>query len=100
MPIVVNTMPFRRSWTFLGSRIVHMPGLVADGGSWVATFLRSVVEESNRRRQGGEAMLEVGYENEAAFSRAFKRTVGESPAAWRRSRRFHARAKTAARDRA
>jgi AraC-like DNA-binding protein len=29
----------------------------------------------------------VGYENEAAFSRAFKRAVGASPGAWRRSRR-------------
>ncbi len=26
----------------------------------------------------------VGYESEAAFSRAFKKLVGESPAAWRR----------------
>jgi len=32
-----------------------------------------------------EVALEVGYENEAAFSRAFKRAVGESPGAWRRS---------------
>jgi transcriptional regulator GlxA family with amidase domain len=31
--------------------------------------------------------LEVGYENEAAFSRAFKRAVGESPGAWRRAHR-------------
>lgn len=30
--------------------------------------------------------LEVGYESEAAFSRAFKRTVGLSPAQWRRQR--------------
>jgi len=30
---------------------------------------------------------EVGYENEAAFARAFNRSVGESPAAWRRARR-------------
>jgi AraC-like DNA-binding protein len=30
--------------------------------------------------------LEVGYESEAAFSRAFKKTVGSSPAAWRRAR--------------
>jgi len=30
---------------------------------------------------------DVGYENEAAFSRAFKRAVGESPGAWRRSSR-------------
>jgi AraC-like DNA-binding protein len=28
--------------------------------------------------------LEVGYESEAAFARAFKRTVGEPPATWRR----------------
>jgi AraC-like DNA-binding protein len=177
-------------------RILRMPGLAAEGGSWIAGFLRSVVEESNRKRPGGEAVLErmsemlfvevlrryvdtlppeqtgwlagmrdaavgralalmhekpaeawtierlgeeaamsrstlyerfvhfigqppiqylaqwrmqlaagwlretdakvievaleVGYENEAAFSRAFKRAVGESPAAWRRSRRSRA----------
>lgn len=29
---------------------------------------------------------EVGYESEAAFSRAFKRETGLSPAAWRRKR--------------
>ena len=33
---------------------------------------------------------EVGYESEAAFSRAFKRITGCSPAAWRRSRRHDA----------
>jgi AraC-like DNA-binding protein len=26
----------------------------------------------------------VGYESEAAFSRAFKKLVGQSPATWRR----------------
>lgn len=31
--------------------------------------------------------LQVGYESEAAFSRAFKRETGASPAAWRRKRR-------------
>ena len=30
--------------------------------------------------------LEVGYESEAAFARAFKRSVGTPPAAWRRRR--------------
>lgn len=30
--------------------------------------------------------LEVGYESEAAFSRAFKRLVGQPPGAWRRAR--------------
>ena len=31
--------------------------------------------------------LEVGYDSEAAFSRAFKRMVGSAPAAWRRRSR-------------
>jgi AraC-like DNA-binding protein len=31
------------------------------------------------------AAREVGYDSEAAFSRAFKRFVGVSPTAWRRS---------------
>jgi AraC-like DNA-binding protein len=30
--------------------------------------------------------LEVGYDSEAAFARAFKRAVGKPPAAWRRER--------------
>ena len=34
-----------------------------------------------------EVALDVGYENETAFSRAFRRATGESPAAWRKSRR-------------
>jgi AraC-like DNA-binding protein len=28
----------------------------------------------------------VGYESEAAFSRAFKKLVGDSPSGWRRRR--------------
>jgi len=35
--------------------------------------------------------LDVGYESEAAFSRAFKREVGVSPATWRRRSRDPAR---------
>jgi AraC-like DNA-binding protein len=174
-------------------RMIHMPGAATGDGSWIAQFLRTVVEESNRHRPGGEAMLErmsemmfvdvlrryvdglpegetgwlaglrdpgvgraiavmherpsedwtleklgeaagmsrsvlherfthflgqapmqylaswrmqlaagmlrdsdaklieialdVGYESEAAFSRAFKRSVGASPGAWRRAQR-------------
>ena len=34
-----------------------------------------------------DVAVTVGYENEAAFSRAFKRAIGESPGAWRRARR-------------
>lgn len=30
--------------------------------------------------------VQVGYESEAAFSRAFKRATGQSPSAWRRAR--------------
>ena len=34
-----------------------------------------------------DVALDVGYDSEAAFARAFKRTVGVSPGAWRRERR-------------
>ena len=34
-----------------------------------------------------EVALAVGYESEAAFSRAFKRSVGVAPGAWRVGRR-------------
>jgi AraC-like DNA-binding protein len=30
--------------------------------------------------------LDVGYDSEASFTRAFKRAVGKPPAAWRRER--------------
>lgn len=175
-------------------RVLHVPGRTLGTDSWVTTFLRAVVAESNHRRPGGEAVLErmsemlfvevlrryvdalpaeqtgwlaglrdpgvgralsllhdtpgdpwtldrlsdevglsrsslherfvhfigtppmqyltewrmqvaagrlrdtsakllevaldVGYESEAAFSRAFKRIVGEAPGAWRRKRAF------------
>jgi AraC-like DNA-binding protein len=34
-----------------------------------------------------EVALDVGYESEAAFSRAFKRVAGVSPRVWRRAKR-------------
>jgi AraC-like DNA-binding protein len=34
-----------------------------------------------------EVALDVGYESEAAFSRAFKRVAGLSPGAWRKAKR-------------
>jgi len=58
-------------------RIVRMPGLMGDGGSWIGTFLRSVVEESNRRRQGGEAMLE--RMSEMMFVEVLRRYVEGMP---------------------
>ncbi|MEQ1832683.1 MAG: AraC family transcriptional regulator [Candidatus Eisenbacteria bacterium] len=42
-----------------------------------------------------EIALDVGYESEAAFARAFRRLVGDSPGAWRRARRQTAKAKRA-----
>lgn len=191
-----DTMPFNPLLAAM-PRILRVAGADPEGGSWIAGFMRAVVEESNRKRPGGEAVLErmsemlfvevlrryvsalppeqtgwlagmrdpavgralalmhekpaepwtvdrlseeaalsrsalherfmhfigqppmhylaqwrmqlasswlrdtdakvleialdVGYESEAAFSRAFKRAVGESPGAWRRSRRARAR---------
>jgi len=35
--------------------------------------------------------IDVGYDSEAAFARAFKRLLGMPPAAWRRSKRQHRR---------
>ncbi len=48
---------------------------------------------ASRLARGGEKIasiaLEVGYESEAAFNRAFKRLVGVPPATWRRERGLH-----------
>jgi AraC-like DNA-binding protein len=55
---------------------------------------------TNWRMQRGSTLLregsatvatiaqEVGYDSEAAFARAFKRLVGDAPAAWRRAQRL------------
>jgi AraC-like DNA-binding protein len=34
-----------------------------------------------------DVALDVGYESEAAFSRAFKRVVGVGPSEWRRNQK-------------
>jgi len=41
-----------------------------------------------------EVALDVGYESEAAFCRAFKRVVGVTPGAWRRRKRSSPRGRT------
>ena len=50
-------------------------------------------------RTTGETLPEiagrVGYESEAAFSRAFKRELGEPPASWRAKSRGIAASRTA-----
>jgi len=39
-------------------RLMILPGMAAEGSSWVANFLHSMVDESTRKRPGGEAVLE------------------------------------------
>jgi AraC-like DNA-binding protein len=39
-------------------RVLRMPGLASGASSWIAGFLRSVVEEASQKRPGGEAVLE------------------------------------------
>jgi AraC-like DNA-binding protein len=39
-------------------RVLRLPGIATDGRSWISAFLDTVVDESNRRRPGGEAVLE------------------------------------------
>ena len=55
---------------------------------------------SNLLRDGNDTVAaiaqQVGYETEAAFSRAFKRATGQPPAAWRRAYRAAAPLKAAA----
>lgn len=58
-------------------RILHMPGIAADGNSWLAHFLRAAVEESNRRRPGGEAVLE--RVSEMMFVEVLRRYVDTLP---------------------
>jgi len=52
-----DTKPFNPLLASL-PRVLRIPELAGDGRSWIATFMRSLVEESNRKRPGGEAVLE------------------------------------------
>jgi AraC-like DNA-binding protein len=64
-----------------------MPGL---SSGWRQSFARQVVAAGHLATGTGQVAAiaeEVGYESEAAFSRAFKRLLGVSPAAWRRARK-------------
>ncbi len=59
-------------------RMIHMPSAAAGEHSWIATFLRATVEESSRRRPGGEAMLE--RMSEMMFVDVLRRYVDALPA--------------------
>jgi transcriptional regulator GlxA family with amidase domain len=51
--------------------------------SWRIQLGARLLRES--RRNVATIALEVGYDSEAAFSRAFRRMVGTPPAAWRKA---------------
>jgi len=57
-------------------RVLRIPGLAA-GGSWIGGFLMSAVDESNRRRPGGEAVLE--RMSEMVFVEVLRRYVDTLP---------------------
>ncbi|MDD2670254.1 AraC family transcriptional regulator, partial [Zoogloea sp.] len=60
-----------------------------------AQFLLQVrMKIAARRLQGGDSVLRaaehVGYNSQAAFTRAFKKVIGEQPGAFQRARRVPA----------
>lgn len=58
-------------------RVLHLPGVASSPDSWVARFLASVVDESSRKRPGGEAVLE--RMSEMLFVEALRRYVDTLP---------------------
>jgi AraC-like DNA-binding protein len=58
-------------------RVLRMPGIASGQGSWVSHFLRGVVDESNRKRPGGEAVLE--RMSEMLFVEVLRRYVDGLP---------------------
>ena len=58
-------------------RVLRIPGRTLGADSWVPTFLRTVVTESNARRPGGEAVLE--RMSEMLFVEVLRRHVDSLP---------------------
>jgi AraC-like DNA-binding protein len=59
-------------------RVLHVSGATLGADSWVASFLRAAVVESNQRRPGGEAVLE--RMSEMLFVEVLRRHVDSLPA--------------------
>lgn len=66
------------------SRLIGLPPM-----QYLANWRMQVARERLRNTSASLAQVAdmVGYESEAAFSRAFKKAVGTAPATWRRSQR-------------
>ena len=58
-------------------RVLRIPGSTLGADSWVTTFLRVVVAESNSRRPGGEAVLE--RMSEMLFVEVLRRHIDSLP---------------------
>jgi AraC-like DNA-binding protein len=58
-------------------RVIHVPGQTLGPASWVTSFLRAAVDESNHRRPGGEAVLE--RMSEMLFVEVLRRHVDVLP---------------------
>jgi AraC-like DNA-binding protein len=65
------------------TRIMGVPAMQYLG-NWRLQLAARLLER--QRLSIAQAAAEVGYESEAAFSRAFKKQVGVPPGAWRRAR--------------
>jgi len=58
-------------------RVLHVSGATLGPASWVASFLRAAVVESNQRRPGGEAVLE--RMSEMLFVEVLRRYIDSLP---------------------
>jgi AraC-like DNA-binding protein len=70
----------------LAERFTHLVGVAPM--RYLANWRMQVAAQELRNRSTSLAQIAntVGYESEAAFSRAFKKAFGSAPSAWRRSR--------------
>ncbi|HEU0215664.1 MAG TPA: AraC family transcriptional regulator [Stellaceae bacterium] len=70
----------------LAERFIHLIGMPPM--HYLASWRMQVAMQELRNTGASLARVAemVGYESEAAFSRAFKKTVGTAPATWRRAR--------------
>ncbi|MGX9429942.1 MULTISPECIES: helix-turn-helix transcriptional regulator [Bradyrhizobium] len=70
----------------LADHFIRLLGLPAM--HYLATWRMQVADETLRSTNASVAQVAelVGYESEAAFSRAFKKTFDVAPATWRRSK--------------
>lgn len=59
-------------------RVLHVSGATLGADSWVASFLRAAVAESNQRRPGGEAVL--ARMSEMLFVEVLRRHIDALPA--------------------